>query len=647
MSLFRKHDRRLRFAPIFFTLLLLLLADAAYAGLRFRSTFKSSACNLKRATDRIERFDIAQAGAHLERALDQAETSASLLRHPSVSLGSFLPWIGDDVKALRALTEVAEQSSLAGLSGLEAAESMGISGSNSLSALYDDGRVQFEAVERGRGAVAEASEYLRRADEALEGSPRPNLGPVRSAFFGAGRIVDEAVDSLSDGESILASVPSLLGGRGVRRYFLAFQTPSEARGGGGLIGVYGILEARDGELSLEKVAPIRDLVPLLKDPVTAPEWFEDLYRNLDALAGWREANQSPTFPTTAEVLLKMYEASVGERLDGMIAMDPLVLAALTEATGPIKARGYPDPVGPDNAGTILMRNIYLDFEQREDEQNAFLKDLVDRLYRKLGSGDIDGSALTKALAESIRTQHLKMYARSPIDQDALSQLGIAGDPESYGPNVQMVFHNNFAANKIDWYLQRGQDITIKINDDGSADVVTIASVSNGAPPGQKSLLKKSDVNELPAGLNVMSLHFMLPEGSKVKEFYLDNTPSTYFDGKEAGIYPVAYKPLQLRVQDAATVSVAYKVPDLVEFVGDNGNFFLTFVPQALVRPDDFNLRIIPPEGFRIGLDEPGARFSDEAFVQEGKLTGVKRLPLRVVGPDVAIPEGSSLGAACG
>jgi hypothetical protein len=53
------------------------------------------------------------------------------------------------------------------------------------------------------------------------------------------------------------------------------------------------------------------------------------------------------------------------------------------------------------------------------------------------------------------------------------------------------------------------------------------------------------VNELPAGLNVMSLHFMLPEGAKVKEFYLDNTPSTYFKGKEADIYPVAYKPLQL------------------------------------------------------------------------------------------------------
>lgn len=646
MHLFRGRGRRLHLLMGIALILLLLGADALYAGLRFRATFKSSACNLKRATDQVGNLEVDRAGERLETALDQAIRSHSYLSHPSVALASFLPLVRDDVRALRALTEVAEDAAKAGLSGVVAAEKMGIGGAGSLSALYANGRVQFDAIEQGRVAIDDAAAHLAAAGETLAASPRPRLGQVRNAFFSAGRLVTEAIEQLDDGERILSSVPSLLGGRGTRRYLLAFQTPSEARGGGGLIGVYGVLRAADGKLELESIAPIRSLVPKVKGSVTAPRWFEDLYRNLDAQAGIREANQSPSFPTVAQVLLRMYEAAEGERLDGMISMDPLVLAELTNATGPIDVKEYDEPLGPDNAATVLLRDIYLDFVKREDEQNAFLEDLVDQLYSKLGSGDVDGRALVRALAESIRTQHLKMYARSPVEQQALRELGVAGDPTSYRPNVQMVFHNNFAANKIDWFLERSQDITVAIDSDGSARFVTTVELENTAPPGQRSLLKKSDVNELPSGLNVMSLHFLLPETAKVEDFYLDNTLTSYFEGFEGGIFPVAWKPLQLRVQDSASATVTYTIPDLVDLTDEEDTFTMTFLPQALVRPDGFAIEVIPPEGYRIGRNETGARFS-QRFTKQGELTGVRELSLRLVGPGQPLPGGTTLAAACG
>ena len=646
MHFFRGHDRRLRLFLALLVVLLLLGADAVYAGLRFRSTFKSAACNLKKATDQVSQLKVDEAGNRLDSALEQAESSRSYLSHPSVWLASLVPQVKDEVGALRALTEVAGSAARAGLAGVEAAEAMGIGGTGSLSALYSKGRVQFAAVEKGRSAVEEAARHLDAANESLEGAPKPELGQVRNAFFSAGRLVDETIEQLDDGERILDSVPSLLGGRGTRRYLLAFQTPSEARGGGGLIGVYGVLRADDGKLELESIQPIRSLVPKVKGSVTAPGWFEDLYRSLDAQAGIREANQSPSFPTVAQVLLRMYENAEGDRLDGMISMDPLVLAELTNATGPIKVEEYDQPLGPDNAATVLLRDIYLDFVKREDEQNAFLEDLVDQLYTKLGSGDVDGRALTRALAESIRTQHLKMYARSPIEQQALSELGVAGDPAAYRPHVQMVFHNNFAANKIDWFLERSQKVTVAIKPDGSARFVTTVELENTAPPGQRSLLKKSDVNELPSGLNVMSLHFLLPETAEIEEVYLDNAPTSYFEGFEGGIFPVAWKPLQLRVQDAATAAVTYTVPDLVDLSDDEGSFTMTFLPQALVRPDGFEIEVIPPEGYRIARDESGARFSDR-FSREGELTGVRELSLRLIGPGLPLPGGATLASACG
>lgn len=641
------HGRRLRRVGLaLLVLLLLLVADGIYSGLTFRSRFKAAACDLKTATDLVEDLSVDAAASRLRSAIERAESSRSLLERPSVTAASLLPWVDENVAALEALTFVAGDAARAGLSGTNAAREMGISESGSLSALYREGRVRFEGIDEGSDALEMALGLLESAQTRLDSAPRPSIGQVRSAFFSAGRIVDETLESLSSASALLRALPGLLGDRGPRRYFLAFHAPSEARGGGGLVGVYGVLEAEAGKLKLRHIAPVRDLVPKLKAPVTGPEWFKELYENLAGLEGWREANQSPSFPTVSEILLRMYEASTGERLDGVIAMDPIVLQEMTKATGPIEAKGFPEPIGPENAGRVLMRDIYLGFERREDEQNAFLKDLVDRLYAQLASGDVDGRKLADAIAESVRTQHLKMYSRVAPEQEALVSVGMAADPQKYAPNVQMNFHNNFAANKIDWYLQRTQDVTITLRADGSARVLSTIEFDNRAPRGQKSLLKKSDVNEYPAGLNVLSSHFLLPENSEIEAYYLNDTEDNFFKGMEGGRFPVAWSPLQIPVQDTATIGISYFIPDAFDPDLERPRFKMTFLPQALVRPDVFELDVIAPNGTVIGRDEAGAPLNS-SFKVSGLLRAPKVLSLRLAPAGTAPASEASLSGACG
>lgn len=641
-----EHGRRLRRVALgLVVILLLLVADGLYAGLTFRSRFKAAACDLKKATDLVDDLAIDAAAVRLDSAIAGARKSRSVLGHPSVKAASLVPWVEANVDALDALTYVAEDAARAGLAGTLAAREMGISEDGSLSALYQEGRVRFEGVEAGSEALQVALGHLSAARERLASAPRPSIGQVRSAFFGAGRIVDDTLASLDDASELLRALPGLLGDRGSRRYFLAFHAPSEARGGGGLIGVYGLLEADAGKLKLRHIAPIRDLVPKLKEPVTGPEWFRELYENLAGFKGWREANQSPTFPTVSEVLLRMYEASTDERLDGVIAMDPLVLQEMTKATGPIQAKGFPEPIGPENAGRVLMRDIYLGFERREDEQNAFLKDLVDRLYGKLSSGDVDGRKLADAIAESVRTQHLKMYSRVAPEQAALRSVGMAADPEKYAPNVQMNFHNNFAANKVDWYLQRTQEVAVTLRADGSARVLSTIEFDNRAPRGQKSLLKKSDVNEYPAGLNVLSSHFLLPESAEIEAYYLNDQEDNYFEGFEAGRFPVAWSPLQIPVEDSATIGISYVIPDAFNPDADRPRFRMTFLPQALVRPDAFELTVTAPDGSVVGRDDPGAPMK-ESFQVSGLLRAPKELKLSVAPEGSRRAAGASLSGAC-
>lgn len=639
--------RGLRVVVALVVVLFLLAADGVYAGLRFRSSFKSAACNLKRAIDRIQEFDVDRGIERLRLADELVAAARGYLGHPSVGLASVLPFVGDDVRALKALSGVAREAVAAGLDGADAAETMGLAGEGSLSALYSRGRVRFDTIEQGLAALGAASQRLQEARAMLDDAPRPSIGQVRSAFFGASRLVDDSLEQIDKARRVMTALPGLLGAEEPRRYFLAFQTPTEARGGGGLVGVYGILEIDDGRLDLVKIAPIRNLVPKLTGTIEAPDWYEDLYGTLDALGGWREANLTPTFPASSKALLSMYELALGETLDGVIAMDPFVVQDLTRGTGPITAPGLDIEVGPENAAEVLLHDIYIEFAHREDEQNVYLRDLVDALWQRLGKGDVDGEQLAKGLAHAIHTQHLKMYSTDPIGQQALGDAGLSGDPRHFGPNIQMVFHNNFAANKVDYFLRRTQDITMVIDEEGNADVITTVQLRNNAPRGELGVLKKSDLNELPAGLNRMGLFYLMPEGAEVKDFFTGAVSNTYIDGIEAGVYPVAWKVLDIQVQQQAQNAVSYRVPGLVEFVEDEGRLKFTLLPHVLVTPDEVSFRVVAPDGYRIGRDEPGARYSDEPFTFEGELKAPKTFELNLIGSGGRVPQATSLSSACG
>lgn len=628
-------------------ILVVLVADGVYAGLRFRSTFTSAACGLKHAAAALEELDIAAAERGLASALEQIDAAAGLLRHPSLRLAGALPGVSRDLDVLESLTVAARGAARSGLIGAEAATALGASKDSSLGRLYRDGRVSFDAIEGAADAVTRATERLQAARSALAHAPRASLARIRRSHGSATELVADALGSLRDTSAVLDDLPALFGREGTRRYFLAFQAPSEARGGGGLIGVYGVLTARDGRLRLERVAPIRVLVRKLDGKVAAPAWYESLYGGVDGLGGWREANSSPTFPTVAKVLLRMYERSTGRSLDGAIAMDPLVVAELLRGVGPIEARGFPEAVTAANAPRILMRDIYLRFVGDEESQNRFLRDLVERLWERLGDGSTDPDVLKDALVRSVARQRLKFFSAARDERDVAGLLGMSGDPRASGPNLQMFFHNNFAANKIDWFLRRSQTTTIAIDRSGRGRVVASIELDNTAPRGHRSLLKKSDVNELPAGLNLMSLHLVMPERAEVNEMYLGSTPTDGFSGLEAGVYPEVWAPVQVPVQDRAGVSVSYDIPELVTFRNGRATFDMTFLPQALVRPDRFALTVIAPEGYRVGGMGRSASLADR-FEVGGTLDRLRRVRARLLAPGVEPRSGGNLLAeTCG
>ncbi len=98
---------------------------------------------------------------------------------------------------------------------------------------------------------------LRRAIDAVD-SPWL-VDQVESPLESAAAEFDDNIDQVETAVQALQAAPGLLGGDGVRNYFVAFTTPAEARGTGGFMGNYAVLTADDGALSVSEFGRTADL----------------------------------------------------------------------------------------------------------------------------------------------------------------------------------------------------------------------------------------------------------------------------------------------------------------------------------------------------------------------------------------------------
>jgi hypothetical protein len=201
-------------------------------------------------------------------------------------------------------------------------------------------------------------------------------------------------------------------------------------------------------------------------------------------------------------------------------------------------------------------------------------------------------------------------------------LGVDGGFKDLGPNVQLVFHNNAAANKVDYFLRRSIHTGVRLLPSGDASVSTRLVVRNTAPKGPPSYFLGPGMEGDPPGMNRMLLGFVIPRGSKRLSLSVDGRLRRPFRGEDEGL-PVLWDVVEVRAGRSRVVTVRYEIPTAWDTSSDHSSFTMTLVPQALAQPDDFSLTITPPDAFSV--TEMGERTRDESgsFGARGRLQSVR------------------------
>ncbi|MDP9441718.1 MAG: DUF4012 domain-containing protein, partial [Actinomycetota bacterium] len=380
-----------------------------------------------------------------------------------------------------------------------------------------DGQIPLEPIRALESPLAAAQRDVSEAVVDLRGVRSPWLvGPVAVRLDDNLARLHDTERSLQTSSKLVDVLPDLLGAGGERRWFLAVQTPTEARATGGFIGNFGEITASDGRLDLPRFGRIGELNAggdRRSKKLLGPEDYVARYQRFEVAATWQNVNLSPHFPSVAKVIAGLYPQSGGHPVQGVVSVDPAGIAAFLRLTGPLPVPSWPEPLTAENAERILLYDQYVHFGE-SSERVDFLGEAAQLLWRRLTTGDLPApEAIVKVLGPAVEGKHLLVSSLDDDEDAALAGAGLNGALRSAQGDALAVITQNASGNKIDWFLERSVDYRAEVNaETGDVKARLRVSLRNQAPPAGLPgyLIGNALRPPLPAGTNRLYLSIYTP-----------------------------------------------------------------------------------------------------------------------------------------
>ncbi|WP_435526789.1 DUF4012 domain-containing protein [Microbacterium aurantiacum] len=425
-----------------------------------------------------------------------AETAAAnrLTSDPVWRAAEGVAWIGPQ---LRAVSTVA--ASLDDVAGSALAPLVDVASSFSVDSLAPvDGRIDLAAFTALEEPAAAGAAGVRDASAALDGLDRPALlAPLRDAVDEVSDLLDEVQVGAGALARATALIPGMLGADGPRNYLILFQNNAEWRSLGGIPGAVALLSTDDGRMSLAAQESSGDFPTYDTSVLPLGPEVQGIYG--ERPGRWiQNVTQVPDFPLAAQLAQEMWAREHdGQRVDGVIAMDPVALSYLLEATGPVELPTG-DVLTSENAVPLLLNEVYLRYENPSDQDDFFALAAAS-VFDALSAGGFSPADLVSALARAGDERRLLLWSAHEDDQTLLADTTLAGGLPRTDADVARfgVYLNDGTGSKMTYYAgadttvawtscmagPRGvtgqAELTVTVRNDAPADAATLPGYITG------------------------------------------------------------------------------------------------------------------------------------------------------------------------
>ena len=341
-------------------------------------------------------------------------------------------------------------------------------------------------------------------------------------------------DLYHQAEVYIPFLKAFFGQGGDRLYILAAQNSAEIRAGGGFPGSMGTIRIKDGFLSIGEFRSVWDV--LLE--VLPYEWMitdQERYLFWAWLEYPRDASYDPYFPKVAQIWAESYEARMGEHIDGVVSMTPIIIQKILACTGPITLEDGTVLDGT-NATKFIQSDIYMKYLNSEaimwgyEEGNAISDALFSNVATSAMASVFTGINLDtipkfiNMVKEGIDERIIMVWMENADAEQTVKNIGAAGTFNTDPSKPQLgVYFSNSNPSKMGWYLDL--DISVSdpvVLDNGSFRYTVSVSMTNTIDWYTAYYAGQYIAGETELGYLISYLHLVAPAGGYISGYWMDN-----------------------------------------------------------------------------------------------------------------------------
>jgi hypothetical protein len=569
-----RRDRRLgrrvlRVGLLGFFMLALLMAWVVVRGLQAKSHLLRAAAAVTQLDRQAGSGDVSAQRLSLATLQREAHAARAETADPVWRAMAAVPFAGRNEKTISAVASAVDDLAVRALPPLVEA-----SATLDLRQLAPHaGTIDIAELQRISGPVVNANDAVSQIRERVDGLPTAGLLPqvrVALAQLRAGLLT--ASRTTATAARAVTLLPPMLGANGPRTYAVLFLNNAELRSAGGIPGSWAILRADAGHVDIVNQGSALDVNSRLQGGVAVPPDVAAVYTNR-AGTFFQDATLGPDFPSTAALASAMLQQAYGVRLDGVVATDPVALAALLKATGPV-ALPLGGSLTADNAVSLLLSDVYRTVPDPK-QQDLFFGLAAKAVFDALSNGQGHAGAVIGSLADAADAGRLSVWSARRGEQAELAASPLAGQlPATDGASKPTigVFLNDGTAAKLDYYLHEKVDVgAANCPANRLAYRVRITLTSAVPSSGLPAYVTGAGVPGLVSGSIRTQVYVYAPTGGAVQTATADGSPARLgagvVAGRSVGIVTVDLAPGQTSTLDVTVltgvVSTSTRAHDVV------------------------------------------------------------------------------------
>ena len=388
----------------------------------------------------------------------------------------------------------------------------------------------------------------------------------------------EAMQLIASVRKLALNLPMLLGVGEAKDYLVLLQNNTELRPTGGFIGSFALIRFENGKLVSSRVYDVYSADGQLKGYVAPPE-------QISAYLGeenWylRDSNWDPEFDVSAKRATWFLDKSLGQQVDGVIAINLNLIADALNVTGPIRLVDFGDQISSSNIFTKLQYEVEDDFFPGSRKKAHYLTAFSDGFLQQIQSLDSRQLlALGRVLNQRFQAKDLQFAF---LNKPSLnSQVLGATTNENVDAQVHFV-EANLGVNKVNLFVERQAKAWIDVGPNQIKYIYEI-TISNNSPNSNPTESTYGVYARIMANRNARFEKLQIVNGEQTTPVFPELKQTK--EKSEAGVF------VQIEAQTSQTLRFVWVESTDKNFVKP-GRFSLKLVKQSGVEayPVEINLQ---------------------------------------------------------